>query len=71
MNPLGDAVGCTFEEAQSWGKIATDALKVTVYSDATIALPLIVTALASRKKNNLAEWKFPQFEMCRSLGVSF
>jgi deoxyhypusine synthase len=67
----GGLSGCTFEEAQSWGKIATDALKVTVYSDATIALPLIVTALASRRKNNLGERKFPQFGMGRSIDISF
>ncbi len=65
----GGLSGCTFEEAQSWGKIATDAMKVTVYSDATIALPLIVTALASRKKGNLGERKFPQFRMGRSIDI--
>lgn len=42
----GGLSGCTFEEAQSWRKIAPDAKSVTVYSEATIALPLIVSALA-------------------------
>jgi len=59
----GGLSGCTFEEAQSWGKIATEALKTTVYSDATIALPLIVTALATRRKGNLKKRKAPKFEM--------
>jgi len=43
----GGLSGCTFEEAQSWGKIAKKASMVTVHADATIALPLIVSALAS------------------------
>ena len=36
----------TSEEAQSWGRIGGQAEKVTVFADATLALPLIVTALA-------------------------
>ncbi len=44
----GGLSGCTFEEAQSWRKIAPDARFVTVYAEATIALPLIVSALAER-----------------------
>ncbi|MBI5885344.1 MAG: deoxyhypusine synthase [Deltaproteobacteria bacterium] len=46
----GGLSGCTFEEAQSWGKIAKKASHVTVNSDATISLPFIVTALAERMK---------------------
>ncbi len=46
----GGLSGCTFEEAQSWGKIAKKSSHVTVNSDATIALPVIVTALAQRLK---------------------
>jgi deoxyhypusine synthase len=46
----GGLSGCTFEEAQSWGKISKSAKKVTVYCDATIALPLVVTALAEEEK---------------------
>ena len=42
----GGLSGCTFEEAQSWRKIAPDASFVTVSVEATIALPLIVSALA-------------------------
>jgi deoxyhypusine synthase len=41
----GGLSGCTLEEAQSWGKVALQAKKVTAYCDATIALPLIVTGL--------------------------
>jgi deoxyhypusine synthase len=42
----GGASGSTLEEAQSWGKLATDADQVTVHADATVALPILVTALA-------------------------
>ncbi|MCK4738846.1 MAG: deoxyhypusine synthase [Deltaproteobacteria bacterium] len=44
----GGLSGCTFEEAQSWGKIAKKSKRVTVNSDTTIALPLIVSALTER-----------------------
>jgi deoxyhypusine synthase len=37
--------GCTFEDTQSWGKIARDARSVSLHSDATIALPIIATAV--------------------------
>lgn len=46
----GGLSGCTFEEAQSWGKIHKKARMVTVHVDATIALPLLVTGLAQEKK---------------------
>jgi deoxyhypusine synthase len=42
----GGLSGCTFEEAQSWGKISQQARQVTVHCDATIALPIVVSALA-------------------------
>ncbi len=45
----GGLSGCTFEEAQSWGKISEGADTVTVYCDSTIALPLLVTAIAQAK----------------------
>lgn len=46
----GGLSGCTFEEAMSWGKETVTAPKVQVYSDATIALPLVTHALAERLK---------------------
>jgi deoxyhypusine synthase len=45
----GGLSGCTFEEAQSWRKIAPDARFITLYSEATIALPLMVSALAEKR----------------------
>ncbi|MBI5560272.1 MAG: deoxyhypusine synthase [Deltaproteobacteria bacterium] len=46
----GGLSGCTFEEAQSWGKIAKKSSRVTVNCDSTIALPIIVSALSQRVK---------------------
>jgi deoxyhypusine synthase len=42
----GGLSGCTFSEAQSWGKISPQAKKVSVHCDATIALPLLASAMA-------------------------
>lgn len=42
----GGLSGCTFQEAQSWGKVSEAARMVTVHVDATIALPIVVSALA-------------------------
>jgi deoxyhypusine synthase len=38
----GGLSGCTFEEAQSWGKINKNATKSVVYVEATIGLSLMV-----------------------------
>ena len=46
----GGLSGCTFAEAQSWGKVATDAMAATVYCDATIALPIMVAALEEERE---------------------
>jgi deoxyhypusine synthase len=46
----GGLSGCTLEEAISWGKIHSEGRRVTVYCDATIALPLIAHALNERVK---------------------
>jgi deoxyhypusine synthase len=42
---FGGASGSTLEEAQSWGKLAADSARVSVHADATIALPLLASAL--------------------------
>ena len=44
----GGLSGCTFRESESWGKYNRDAVTATVYADATIALPLLVTALSQK-----------------------
>ncbi|MCX9085732.1 MAG: deoxyhypusine synthase [Candidatus Methanoperedens sp.] len=45
----GGLSGATLDEARSWGKIGENARSVTVYSDATITLPMIVAAAKCRK----------------------
>jgi deoxyhypusine synthase len=66
----GGLSGCTFEEAQSWGKIAHDAHMVSVHCDSTIAMPILVTAM-SENKNLIHKRKKPKFEMGRKLAFSF
>jgi len=60
MPQWGGLSGCTFEEAQSWGKESKGAKKVVCYSDATIALPIISHALSERFKRLRRE--IPIFE---------
>ncbi len=57
----GGLSGCTFEEAQSWGKIQKQARMVSVYVDSTIALPLVVTAL-EEEKSIWKDRKVPSFQ---------
>lgn len=47
----GGLSGCTFEEAQSWGKIARDADKISVATDVTIGLPILTAALHDKVKS--------------------
>ncbi|VVB88019.1 putative deoxyhypusine synthase [uncultured archaeon] len=46
----GGLSGATLDEARSWGKVGENARAVTVYSDATITLPVIVAAAKSGKR---------------------
>ena len=55
----GGLSGCTFEEAQSWRKIAPEADFVTVNVEATVALPLIVSALAEAHAEAIARREPP------------
>jgi deoxyhypusine synthase len=64
----GGLSGCTLEEAQSWGKVASKASKVTVYCDATIAVPLIVSKLADRC-SDLGGKERVSFSMGADLGI--
>jgi len=58
----GGLSGCTFSEAQSWGKIAERAKMATVHVDATIALPIVVTALAKDMKKGLKRKHIPNMK---------
>lgn len=64
----GGLSGCTFEEAQSWGKIAKKARTVSCYCDSTIALPILVTGL-SECTDLLKNRRRPEFKMKRELEV--
>ena len=58
---FGGASGSSLEEAQSWGKLSVESAKISVQADATIALPLLVSALAGTAPPVLARRKTPQF----------
>jgi deoxyhypusine synthase len=60
---FGGASGSSLEEARSWGKLATDAEQVTVHADATVALPLLVSALAADAGPTLAARKPLRFDL--------
>ncbi len=60
---FGGASGSSLEEARSWGKLATDAEQVTVHADATIALPLLVSALAGSARDTLTGRKPMRFDL--------
>lgn len=46
----GGLSGATLDEARSWGKVGENARCVTVYSDATITLPIIVAAAKATRE---------------------
>jgi deoxyhypusine synthase len=60
---FGGASGSSLEEAQSWGKLATDSARVSVQADATIALPLLASALAMTAAPLLAARRMPVFTL--------
>ncbi|HEY7500481.1 MAG TPA: deoxyhypusine synthase family protein [Vicinamibacterales bacterium] len=60
---FGGASGSSLEEAQSWGKLASDAEQVTVHADATIALPILVSALETSARETLAARKPLRFDL--------
>jgi deoxyhypusine synthase len=60
---FGGLSGCTFDEAISWGKISTEAKKVQVFVDATIALPIVSHALFETVKETLKKRRYPTFDV--------
>jgi deoxyhypusine synthase len=64
---FGGASGSSLEEAQSWGKLATDSAKVSVQADATIALPILASALASTAAALAAARRKPIFTLADRL----
>lgn len=63
----GGASGSTLEEAQSWGKLATDSDRVSVHADATIALPILASALASSASALVERRQAPAFDLASRL----
>lgn len=60
---FGGASGSSLEEAQSWGKLSVESDKVSVQADATIALPMLVSALATSAGPILAARRKPAFTL--------
>jgi len=67
---FGGASGSSLEEAQSWGKLSTESDKVSVQADATLALPLLASALASTAKSILAERRIPIFTLAGPMTIN-
>ncbi len=59
----GGASGSSLEEALSWGKLAADAEQVTVHADVTIALPILVSALACSAREAVASRTRLKFDL--------
>jgi deoxyhypusine synthase len=59
---FGGASGSSLEEAQSWGKLSTEAERASVQADVTLALPLLVAALESSSRDRLARRTRPVFD---------
>ncbi|MEZ5319339.1 MAG: deoxyhypusine synthase family protein [Vicinamibacterales bacterium] len=60
---FGGASGSSLEEAQSWGKLAMESEKVTVQADVTVALPMLLSALASTGRKAALRRKKPAFDI--------
>lgn len=60
---FGGASGSTLEEAESWGKVASTAVRTTVHADATLALPLLVSALSTRAAGIVRRRRPPRFTL--------
>ena len=58
----GGLSGCTFEEAQSWGKVSRGAKKVQCFCDITIALPFIAQTLFEKSIKDARKRKKPGFD---------
>jgi deoxyhypusine synthase len=60
---FGGASGSSLDEAKSWGKLAENAEQVTVHADATVALPLLISALATTAGDRLEKRPRPDFDV--------
>ena len=60
---FGGASGSSLEEARSWGKVTADVEQVTVHADATIVLPILVSALETSARDLLASRRLLRFDL--------
>lgn len=58
----GGLSGCSFEEAQSWGKVSRGAKKIQCFCDVTIALPFIVQTLFEKSLKEAKSRRKPTFD---------
>ncbi|MFH0852525.1 MAG: deoxyhypusine synthase family protein [bacterium] len=58
----GGLSGCTFEEAQSWGKVRQGAKKVQCFADITLALPFVAQTLFEKSLTDAKRRKKPVFD---------
>jgi deoxyhypusine synthase len=61
----GGLSGCTFEEAISWGKESAGSEQVQVHVDATIALPLVISALIAGGAERVKRRRGKKKVVCR------
>jgi deoxyhypusine synthase len=67
----GATAGRSFEEAQTWGRMAKDAKTVSVLCDPTIAIPILVTALSQTGTKAIKTRRRPQFNFGKDLTINF
>jgi deoxyhypusine synthase len=67
----GGLSGCTFSEAESWGKINQQARTVAVYADATLCLPFLTVGLAQEGMEFARTRKKPQFTFDPEVKVEY
>jgi len=66
----GSYSGADFDQAQAFGRLARNAHAITVRCDATIAMPLLVTALSQTASKAIRTRKRVQFIFGRDLTIS-
>ncbi|MCI0489667.1 MAG: deoxyhypusine synthase family protein [Blastocatellia bacterium] len=71
MPPSSVTANRSFEEDQTWGRVAKDARTMSVLCDPTIAMPMLVTALSQTGTKALKQRRRPQFNFGRDLSVTF
>jgi len=62
----GGLSGCSFEEAQSWGKVSRGAKKTQCFCDITIALPFIAQTLFENSLKDAKKRKKPVFDWSKN-----